>query len=33
MTEGVEDENGIPVRDEDEEMQATINLLKLAFNL
>jgi hypothetical protein len=30
MTEGVEDENGIPVRDEDEEMQATINLLKLA---
>ncbi|WP_174483663.1 hypothetical protein [methanotrophic endosymbiont of Bathymodiolus puteoserpentis (Logatchev)] len=30
LTEGVEDENGIPVRDEDEEMQATINLLKLA---
>jgi hypothetical protein len=30
MTEGVEDENGIPVRDEDEEIKATIDLLKLA---
>lgn len=30
MTEGVEDENGVPVRDEAEEIQATIDLIKLA---
>jgi hypothetical protein len=30
MTEGVEDDNDIPVRDEDEEIQATIDLIKLA---
>ena len=30
MTEGVEDENGVPVRDEEEEMQATIKLIKSA---
>ncbi|SCN47234.1 hypothetical protein BAZMOX_165345_0 [methanotrophic endosymbiont of Bathymodiolus azoricus (Menez Gwen)] len=30
VTNGVEDENGIPVRDEDEEIQATINQLKLS---
>jgi hypothetical protein len=30
VTNGVENENGIPVRDEDEEIQATINQLKLS---
>jgi hypothetical protein len=30
MTEGVEDENGIPVRDENDEVAATIALVKLA---
>jgi hypothetical protein len=30
MTEGVEDEDGIPVRDENDEIEATIALIKLA---
>jgi predicted O-methyltransferase YrrM len=30
MTEGVEDENGIPFRNEDDEIAATIALIKLA---
>ena len=32
MTSGVEDENGIPVRDENSEIEATIALIKLAIS-